>query len=75
MKSMTCRQLGGACDKVFTAETFDEIAKLSKAHGSQMAEAKDPAHLEAMSKMMDMMHNPEEMEQWMQAKREEFDSL
>ncbi len=30
MKTMTCRQLGGACDKKFHAETFDEMAELSK---------------------------------------------
>jgi len=26
----TCKQLGGACDKVFQADTFEEIAELSK---------------------------------------------
>lgn len=72
---MTCKQLGGACDKVFTAETFDEIAKLSKAHGTEMYKAQDQAHMEAMSKMMDMMHNPKEMENWMKGKREEFEGL
>jgi hypothetical protein len=33
MKTMNCRQLGGACDKEFHANTFEEIAELSKAHG------------------------------------------
>lgn len=28
MKSMTCRQLGGACDKVFKANTFEEMGSL-----------------------------------------------
>jgi len=31
--------------------------------------------MDAMSKMMDMMHNPKEMEQWMQSKRDEFNAL
>ncbi|SGZ03445.1 hypothetical protein [Moritella viscosa] len=31
MKTMTCNQLGGACDEKFQAESFDEIAELSKA--------------------------------------------
>ena len=26
MKTMTCKQLGGACDLEFQAETFEEIA-------------------------------------------------
>ena len=75
MKSMTCKQLGGACDKVFTAATFDEIAKMSKDHGTEMYKLKDQPHMDAMSKMMDMMHNPKEMEQWMQSKRDEFNVL
>ena len=72
---MTCKQLGGACDQVFTAATFDEIAKLSQAHGKEMYKAQDQPHIDAMSKMMDMMHNPEEMEKWMKGKREEFENM
>lgn len=33
MKTMTCKQLGGACDKEFHTETFEEMAELSKKHG------------------------------------------
>ena len=36
MKTMTCNQLGGACDLEFHAETFDEMAQLSKQHGMEM---------------------------------------
>lgn len=36
MKTMTCKQLGGVCDHPFTANTFDEIAALSKNHGMEM---------------------------------------
>ena len=36
MKTMTCSQLGGACDKEFQAETFEEMAELSKQHGMEM---------------------------------------
>lgn len=32
MKTMTCQQFGGACEQPFTANTFDEIAKLSEQH-------------------------------------------
>lgn len=74
MKSMTCRQLGGACDKVFSAETFEEIAKLSKAHGMEMFQAQDAAHLEAMQKMKEMK-SPEAMQSWVMARKAEFDAL
>ena len=36
MKTMTCKQLGGACDKEFHANTFDEMAEMSKTHGMEM---------------------------------------
>lgn len=51
MKTMTCRQLGGACDKEFHAETFEEMAELSKKHGMEMAKKSDEAHLKAMEEI------------------------
>jgi hypothetical protein len=75
MKSMTCKQLGGACNEVFSAETFDEIAALSQAHGKEMFKIKDPAHMQAMSKMTELMHNPADMQKWMDARRAEFNAL
>ena len=41
---MTCKQLGGACDLEFQANTFDEIAELSKKHGKEMFEENYPQH-------------------------------
>jgi hypothetical protein len=51
MKTMTCEQIGGACDKEFKANSFDEIAELSKQHGLEMFQQQDKAHLDAMQKM------------------------
>lgn len=75
MKTMTCNQLGGACDKTFTANTFEEIAKQSEQHGMEMFKANDEAHLAAMDKMRGMMKQPEDMMKWMNEKRAEFDGL
>jgi hypothetical protein len=36
MKSMTCIQLGGECDLVFSGETFDDLAAQSQQHGKEM---------------------------------------
>ena len=36
MKSMSCKQLGGACDLEFRASTFEEMAELGKKHGMEM---------------------------------------
>ncbi|MGR5297614.1 DUF1059 domain-containing protein [Vibrio mediterranei] len=75
MKSMTCRQLGGACDLVLEAETFEQIAELSKQHGMEMYQKQEPAHLDAMNKIQAMMQNPEEMKAWYEEKKREFDAL
>ena len=32
MKTMTCKELGGACDKEFHANTFENFAKVGKVH-------------------------------------------
>lgn len=75
MKTMTCRQLGGACDEAFSANTFEEIADLSKLHGLEMFQKKERNHLEAMQRMRDLMSKPDAMEQWFESKRQEFDTL
>ena len=75
MKTMNCRQLGGACDQEFHAETFEEIAELSKQHGMEMFQKKDEAHLQAMNDMKALMQKPEAMKAWFENKRKEFDAL
>jgi hypothetical protein len=75
MKTMTCKQLGGACDLEFKATTFEEIAELSKKHGMEMFQVKDSAHLEAMGKMGELMKSPDAMQEWFDGKRKEFNSL
>ena len=72
---MTCKQLGGACDLEFHANTFEEIAELSKKHGMEMFEKKDKAHLEAMNEMMALKNSPEAMQNWFDGKRNEFNAL
>jgi hypothetical protein len=74
MKSMTCNQLGGVCDKVFTAATFEEMAALSQQHGKEMFGAQDAAHMAAMNEMMAIMQNGK-MDEWMNARKAEFDAL
>ena len=75
MKSMTCKQLGGACDEVFRADSFEEMAEMSKQHGMQMFQKQDEAHIEAMNKMQELMKSSGEMEKWFESKRKEFEAL
>ena len=75
MKTMTCKQLGGACDTEFHADTFEEMAELSKNHGAEMFEKGDEVHLEAMNKMKSLMNEPGAMDMWFKEKKELFNSL
>ncbi|MER3318044.1 MAG: DUF1059 domain-containing protein [Allomuricauda sp.] len=75
MKNMTCKQLGGACNVEFKANSFEEIAEMSKKHGMEMFQKGDKPHLEAMQKMKELMKTPEAMQKWMNEKRKEFDGL
>ena len=75
MKTMNCRQLGGACEKEFQASTFKEIAELSKQHGMEMFQKQDEEHLDAMNKIQELMKKPEAMKGWFESKKKEFDAL
>lgn len=71
---MTCKQLGGACDLVFSGLTFDDLAAQSQRHGREMFQAGDGPHVAAMAIMMELM-NSGGMDSWMAERRTEFDAL
>ena len=75
MKTMTCKQLGGACEQSFSADSFDEIAELSKQHGIDMFQQNDADHLEAMNRMRELMQDPAAMQQWFDERKREFEAL
>ena len=59
----------------FQANSFDEIAEMSKQHGKEMFERKDEAHLKAMNEMRELMQKPDAMKEWFENKKQEFDAL
>ena len=75
MKTMTCKQLGGACDMAFHADTFQEMAELSKKHAMEMIQKGEEDHLEAMHQMQNLMCSPRAMNEWFEKKKKEFDAL
>jgi hypothetical protein len=75
MKTMTCKQLGGSCDKEFHAETFEEMAKLSKQHGMEMFQKGDEEHIKVMNKMKEHMNDSNAMKNYMDSKQKIFNSL
>lgn len=75
MKTMTCKQLDGACDKQFQANSFEEIAEQSKKHGMEMSQKGDEKHIAAMNEMRQLMTAPDAMKEWFENKRKEFEAL
>jgi predicted small metal-binding protein len=75
MKTMTCKQLGGACDQTFTANSFDEIAMMVSKHAREMVQQGDVAHIEAMNEMRNNMASPDAMKAWMEDKKRAFEAL
>lgn len=75
MKTMTCKQLGGACDKEFHAETFEEMAQLSQQHGKEMYEKGNEEHLKTIGEIRELMKDPGAMKEWMEKKQKEFNAL
>jgi len=75
MKKITCKQLGGACDKEFQANSFEEVVEMSKLHGMEMFQKQDPAHLKALAEIQALMQNPVAMQEWFANKKKEFESL
>jgi hypothetical protein len=75
MKTMTCKQLGGPCDKEFHAETFEEMAEMSKKHGMEMYKEGNEEHIKVMDKMKEHINDPNAMKNYMESKKKIFDSL
>lgn len=75
MKTMTCKQLGGACDLEFHGYTFESLADQSKKHAMEMFQKSDKPHLDAMNKMQELTKTPDAMKEWFENKRKEFNAL
>ena len=75
MKTMTCKELGGACNQTFSANTFDEIAMMVSKHAREMVQQGDAAHIDAMNEMRRNMTSPDAMNEWMDDKRKAFNAL
>ncbi|WP_321976895.1 DUF1059 domain-containing protein [Aureibaculum sp. 2210JD6-5] len=74
---MTCKQLGGPCNKEFHANTFEEMVEQSKKHGMEMVQKGDADHIRVMDEMKEKMktQTPQQMQDWFYNKRMEFDAL
>lgn len=63
MKKLTCRDLGGPCDKEITGNSFQEVGKKSHDHVMERINSGDEAHKTAADKMRNA--TPEEQKAMM----------
>jgi hypothetical protein len=72
MKTMTCKQLGGACDLAHRGATADDVIKLQDRHLKDVVAAGDDAHEPALSDMKGRWKHPIKGMGWYKNVKREF---
>ena len=75
MKTMTCKQLGGACDLALRGETADEVIQAQDKHLKEVVAAGDEAHQSALSDMKGRWKNPIKGMGWYRNTKRDFAAL
>ena len=75
MKTMTCRQLGGACDLELRGETADDVIKAQDKHLKEVVAGGDTAHEQALKEMKGRWKNPIKGMGWYKNTKKEFAAL
>jgi hypothetical protein len=75
MKTMTCRQLGGACDLALQGATADDVIKAQDKHLNEVVEGGDPAHEQALKEMKGRWKHPIKGMGWYKDTKREFAAL
>jgi hypothetical protein len=75
MKTMTCQQLGGACDLALRGDTADDVIKAQDRHLKEAVEGGDTTHETALREMKGRWKNPLKGMGWYRATKKEFAAL
>jgi hypothetical protein len=75
MKTMTCRQLGGACDLALPGETGDEVIKAQDRHLKEVVRGGDTDHQEALDAMKGRWRHPIAGMGWYKQVKRDFAAL
>ncbi|GAA4754929.1 hypothetical protein GCM10023350_45500 [Nocardioides endophyticus] len=75
MKTMTCRQMGGPCDKAFSGETADDVIKAQDQHLKDAVAAGDTAHEPANKDMRGRWKHPIKGMGWYKDTKKAFAAL
>lgn len=72
MKTMTCRQLGGACDLEHRGEDHDEVIKAQDAHLREAVAAGEADHEPALKDMKARWRRPVSGMRWYKQVQRDF---
>lgn len=72
MKTMTCRQLGGPCDRALTGETADDIIKAQDKHLRDAVREGDVTHEPAHEDMKGRWRHPVKSMGWYRDAKKAF---
>ena len=75
MKTMTCKQLGGACGLQLRGETADEVIKAQDKHLREAVAAGDGTHEPALDEMKGRWKHPVKGMGWYKSTKKEFAAL
>ena len=75
MRTMTCRQLGGACDLALRGESADDVIKAQDRHLREAVAAGDTAHEQALEEMKGRWKHPLRGMGWYKSTKREFAGL
>jgi hypothetical protein len=75
MTTMTCRQLGGACDLAHAGDDANEIIKAQDRHLRDAVAAGDTAHEPALADMKGRWKRPISGLKWYRAVQRDFAAL
>lgn len=74
MNSKTCNRPNGACKKVFSRGTFDDLAAQSRQHGTEILRVNNSPHMVDVRKIKELMKSGE-IDSWIAARHAEFGTL
>jgi hypothetical protein len=75
MKTMTCKQLGGPCDREHHGNTANEVIKAQDQHLKAMVAGGDSAHAPALRDMQGRWKNPLSGMAWYRKAKRDFAAL
>ncbi len=75
MKTMTCRQLGGACDLSLSGDSADDVINAQDQHLRQVVAGGDEAHENALRDMKGRWKRPVSGMKWYRNVKKEFAAL